>query len=201
MMALGTLQESSAFRNLCRAYDLPINEYNEIAKNLLVEINGKEVYREEYIKNEKWGKLIEESKKFVGVIDSISPSPCSFIMLDKPISEEIGLIKIGDTICASIDGITADNWKYLKNDFLTVKVWKIISETFKLLNNPIPNIEEMRLLIDDKIWNLYENGLTATLNQVDTEISTKMMRKYKAKTVSELSAFVAAIRPRICKFN
>lgn len=184
MYAIGTMQESSAFRNLCRAYDMPMEQYNEV---------GKEV--EKYIKDPQWKDLIEESRKFIGVIDSLSPSPCSFVMLNKPISKELGLIRVGDQICACIDGYTSDVWKYLKNDFLTVKVWKIISDTCKLLNQPIPNIRELKILLDDKVWNLYKNGLTATLNQVDTDLSTTFVKRYCPVNVAEISGFVAAIRP------
>jgi len=184
MYAIGTMKESSAFRNLCRAYDMPMDQYNEVGKDV-----------EKYEKDPQWKDLIEESKKFIGVIDSISPSPCSFVMLNKPISRELGLLRVGDQICACIDGYTSDVWKYLKNDFLTVKVWKIISDTYKLLNKPIPNIRELKKLLDDKVWNLYKNGLTATLNQVDTDLSTTFVKRYSPLNVAEISGFVAAIRP------
>lgn len=184
MVAYGTMQESAAFRNLCRGLDLDVQAYNEVAKNL-----------DQYKNDEKWGKIIEESKKFIGVIDSIAPSPCSFLLLNKPISEEIGLIRVGDELCASIDGYTADKWGYLKNDLLTVSVWKLISQTFNLIDKPIPTIKELDEMLDDKVWDLYANGITATLNQVDSEFATSLMKSYKAKNVSELSAFVAAIRP------
>ncbi len=184
MYAIGYMKESSAFRNLCRAYDLPVEQYNEVGKEL-----------DKFKNDPQWKDLIEESKMFQGVIESISPSPCSFVMLNKPISKELGLIKVGDEFCACIDGYTSDVWKYLKNDFLTVRVWKIISDTFKLLNKPIPTIRELKPMLDDKVWNLYKNGLTATLNQVDTDLSTALMKKYCATSVAETSAFVAAIRP------
>jgi len=184
MYAIGFMKESSAFRNLCRAYGLSMDQFNEVAKEL-----------DKYTKDPQWKDLIEESKMFQGVIESISPSPCSFVMLNKPISKELGLIKIGDQICACIDGYTSDVWKYLKNDFLTVRVWKIISDTFKLLNKPIPNIKELKQLLDEKVWNLYKDGLTATLNQVDTDISTALVKRYCPSNVAEISGFVAAIRP------
>jgi DNA polymerase III alpha subunit len=184
MYALGTMKEQAAFRNLCRAYGMQIDEYNEIAKNL-------DAYRED----KKWKPIIDKSQVFIGTIDSISPSPCSFVLSNKSLSRELGLIKIGDVLCACIDGYTADVWKYLKNDYLTVRVWKIISNTYKLLNKSIPNIKQLKKLLDNKVWELYEKGLTATLNQADTDISTSMLKRYKPKSVAELSAFVAAIRP------
>ena len=184
MYALGTMKESSAFRNLCRAYDIPMDEYNEVGKNLDAFRNDK-----------KWKPIIDEAQKYIGTIESISPSPCSFVLSNKPLPRELGLIRVGNELCACIDGYTSDVWKFLKNDYLTVKVWKIISDFYKMIGQPIPNIRELLQKVDDETWNLYEDGITATLNQADTDISTSMLKRYKPKSDAEMSAFVAAIRP------
>lgn len=184
MYALGTMKESSAFRNLCRAYDIPMDEYNEVGKNLDAFRNDK-----------KWKPIIDEAQKYIGTIESISPSPCSFVLSNKPLSRELGLIRVGNELCACIDGYTSDVWKFLKNDYLTVKVWKIISDFYKMIGQPIPNIRELLQKVDDRTWKLYEDGMTATLNQADTDISTSMLKRYKPQTDTEMSAFVAAIRP------
>lgn len=184
MIAFGTMQRSEAFRNMCRALNLDLDSYNEVAKDL-------DLYGDDPV----WKDIIESSKVFIGTIDKISPAPCSYLMLDKSISKEIGLLRVNNLICCAMDGMTAEIFKYLKNDFLTVKVWFIISETFKLLNKPIPNIKTLESLLDEKVWLLYENGLTATLNQVETDLSTGLVKQYKPKNVAELSAFVASIRP------
>lgn len=184
MYALGTMKESSAFRNLCRAYDIPMDEYNEVGKNLDAFRNDK-----------KWKPIIDEAQKYIGTIESISPSPCSFVLSNKPLSRELGLIRVGNELCACIDGYTSDVWKFLKNDYLTVKVWKIISDYYKIIDQPIPNIRELLQKVDDRTWKLYEDGMTATLNQADTDISTSMLKRYKPQTDAEMSAFVAAIRP------
>lgn len=184
MYALGTMKESSAFRNLCRAYDIPMDEYNEVGKNLDAFRNDK-----------KWKLIIDEAQKYIGTIESISPSPCSFVLSNKPLPRELGLIRVGNELCACIDGYTSDVWKFLKNDYLTVKVWKIISDFYKMIGQPIPNIRELLQKVDDRTWKLYEDGMTATLNQADTDISTSMLKRYKPQTDAEMSAFVAAIRP------
>lgn len=184
MYALGTMKESSAFRNLCRAYNIPMDEYNEVGKNL-----------DAYRNDKKWKSIIDEAQKYIGTIESISPSPCSFVLSNKPLSKELGLIRVGDELCACIDGYTSDVWKYLKNDYLRVTIWKIISNFYKLINEPIPNIRELLQKVDDGTWELYEDGITATLNQADTDISTSMLKRYKPKSDAEMSAFVAAIRP------
>ena len=184
MYALGTMKESSAFRNLCRAYDIPMDEYNEIGKNL-----------DTYRNDKKWKPIIDEAQKYIGTIESISPSPCSFVLSNKPLSKELGLIRVGNELCACIDGYTSDVWKYLKNDYLTVSIWKIISKFYQTISEPIPNIRELLQRLDNGTWKLYEDGVTATLNQADTDISTSMLKRYKPKTDAEMSAFVAAIRP------
>ena len=105
MYALGTMKESSAFRNLCRAYGIPMDEYNEVGKNL-----------DNYRTDKKWKSIIDEAQKYIGTIESISPSPCSFVLSNKPLSQELSLIRVGNEMCACIDGYTSDVWKYLKND-------------------------------------------------------------------------------------
>ena len=110
--------------------ELDYNEYNEVAKNL-----------EQYEEDDKWGNIIKHSKKFVDSIVSVSPHPCANILLDKDIEKEIGVIRIDDKICAIITSKEADEWKYLKNDYLTVLVVEIISDTFKLIGEDIIDIQ------------------------------------------------------------
>lgn len=186
MTAYGTMQESEAFRNLCRAKGIPMEDFNKVGKDI-----------DSYRRDSKWSAIIEESKKFIGVIDSVSPHPCANLLMSVPISEEVGIIKVGDEFCALIDSDTSDSWKYLKNDYLTVTVWKIIAEGFKAINKPIPSVRELSRLVegDADVWNLYEKGITATLNQAGTDSGTQQVTLYKPKSIRELSGWVSAIRP------
>lgn len=184
MLSFKPLQESNAFRLYCKSIGMNISEYNEVAKELSL-----------YKDDPQWNKIIEDSKHFVGVIESVSQSPCSTLLLNQPISEEIGLLKAGDVIVCNIDGINCDRYKYLKNDILAVSVWDIINETCKLANISVPSTSELNLLLDDKVWHIYEKGLTCTINQADSEFATDLVKKYKPKSIAEMSAFVASIRP------
>lgn len=184
MISYKPLQDSSAFRLCCKAIGMKVSEYDKIAKNL-----------DKYKEDKEWKDIIKESNHFKGVIESVAQSPCSTLLLSKPISEEIGLLKVGDVICCNIDGINCDKFKYLKNDILSVLVWKIIDETCKLIGIPIPTINELTNLLDDKTYKMYELGLTCTLNQADSKFATDLIMKYKPKSIAEMSAFVASIRP------
>lgn len=184
MVAYKPLQESSAFRLWCKAKGLNINEYDEIAKNL-------ELYNED----KKWSSVIEESKVFRGVIESVAPSPCSFLLLDKAISSEVGLIKVGNEICCCLDGYNCDVYKYLKDDFLTVKVYDIIDKVYKAIGRPIDDISTLINNCNDKVWDIYAKGLTTTINQSDSDFGKQTLKRYKPTSLAEMSAWVAAIRP------
>ena len=188
MVAYKPLQESSAFRLWCKANGYHIDEYNEVAKDL-----------DNYVDDRRWKKVIEDSKVFRGVIESIAPSPCSFLLLDKPIPDEIGLIRVGNAnnyeMCVCLDGYNCDVYKYLKNDYLTVKVYEIIDKVYKLIGRPIDNIDTLLENCDDKVWDIYANALTTTINQSDSDFGKQTLKRYKPTSLAEMSAWVAAIRP------
>lgn len=105
MLSYKPMQDASAFRLWCKANDMKISEYDNVAKNL-----------DKFRDDKYWGKIIEDSKVFIGVVESISPSPCSMLLYNKPLDEEIGIIKTKDGYCCNIDGYNCDVYKYLKND-------------------------------------------------------------------------------------
>lgn len=184
MIAYKPLQESSAFRLWCKANDMHVSEYDEVAKNL-----------EAYEEDPQWKDLIEGSKIFRGVIESVAPSPCSFLLSNDKISESVGLIKVGDVTCCCLDGYNCDVYKYLKNDYLTVTVYQLVNDTYKLIGRPIDNIDTLIKNCDDKVWDVYAKGMTTTINQADSDYDKQILKKYKPKNLAELSAYVAAIRP------
>ena len=185
MLSWKPLQDSSAFRAYCKGIGKDISEYDEIAKNI-------EIYEDD----PKWRKLISDSKIFVGVIESVSESPCSMLLYDKPVRKELGLIRTSKgEICCMLDGINCDHYKYLKNDYLTVTVWAIIRDVCKLAGIPIPTINEFNKLLDDKTFDVYKDGMTSTINQADSQFGTSTVMTYCPHSVSEMSAFVAIIRP------
>ena len=220
MIAYGTAKTLSAFKLLARARDLDFEIANNIAKQIQnYEMDVKharennaddpdydvddDIKIEDYV-DDAHLQLIEESKKYKGIITSLSPHPCAHLLSDKDLRREIGIIRVKsktgskDAVYAAyIDGKTADSYNYLKADFLRVDVVKVISDTFKLAGLPVMSVDELLDAVkDDKdVWNLYANGVTMGLNQVERPKSSERCRTYKPRNVAELAAFVAAIRP------
>ena len=199
MIAWKPLQKASAFRLYCKAIGMDISEYDDIAKDISECAKAKK--DSHYVNDKIWKPIIDESKHFVGVIESISQSPCSMLLYDKPVAEEVGLIRTVDSktkeirMCCLLDGYNCDKYKYLKNDYLTVTVWAIIKDVCELANIPIPTIREINKLLDDKTYNIYTQGLTSTINQADSDFATGLVKEYSPHSVSDMSAFVAIIRP------
>ena len=186
MIAYGTMQLSEAFRNVCRSHDIPHSEYNEVGKNI-----------EAYGEDKRWRPIIEEAQRYVGTIVSASVHPCAHLLLDKDILYEYGVVKIGDAFCVMMTSSEADEYKYLKDDFLIVKVWKLISETFAEIGKPIIDAHDLLNSIrdDQRVWDLFKNGITCTLNQVDSDNGMRQAKQYEISSFEDGAFIAAAIRP------
>ena len=220
MVAFGTIKTLSSFKMLARARDLDFETSNEISKQIqnyeldvkhAIENNSDDpdynvdddVNISSYV-DDQYLNLIEESKKYKGIITSLSPHPCARLLLDKDIRREIGVIRVKaksgakDAVYAAfIDGRTADSYNYVKADFLRVDVVGIISGTFKLIGQDVMSVDELLAAVkDDKeVWKLYWNGLTQGLNQIEKEGTTLKAMQYKPQNVEELTGLISGIRP------
>ena len=106
MVAYGTMQESSAFKNYARSVGIDYNEANQVSDDL-----------DRYKNDKRWGEAIEASSVFRGVIDSVAPHPCANLLLPSDnISETTGIIKVKDEFVTLITSNESDDYKYLKND-------------------------------------------------------------------------------------
>lgn len=132
MVAFGTLKRLSAWKMYCRSTNVAFETANAISDSLKkYELDVKYAEDDEdreaidpfdYVPKE-YHEQLRMSNKYLGMVDSISPSPCSYLLTDQDIRREIGLYRINSktgkksTIYAAfIDGATADRYGYLKND-------------------------------------------------------------------------------------
>ena len=186
MYAPGTMQISEAFRNVCRSKNMTFDEFNHVAKNL-----------DEYQDDPKWKPIIEEANRYVGTIISGSVHPCAHILSNANILYEYGVTRLGENVCVLITSSEADEYKVLKNDYLIVKVWKLIDETFKEIGIPIIKANDLldKIKDDQRIWDLFKNGITCTLNQVDSDNGCRQAKQYGISSFEDGAHIAAAIRP------
>lgn len=211
MIAYGTLKTKSAFKMYARASGLDAQLANTISTQ--IERYEKAVqYAEEDDKDlidisdyvePQYISYIEESAAYQGIIVSKSQAPCGFLIHNGDIRSEIGLVKVKnqaknkEVLCTVIDGATADEFGYVKNDLLVVAVINVNSRTMRRANLPQYSSQEMILLTakDKPTWNIFAGGYTQGINQCQSAATTDKLKRYKPRELRDLCAFVAAIRP------
>lgn len=209
MIAFGTLKKKSAFKIYAKVKGLDfqlaneisnqIGKYDEAVKNA---DDDEEVDIFDFI-DPQYQTYVKQSEEYWGVISDKKKAPSAYLLYQGSIRREIGLMKCKsettnkEYITCVIDGAIAENYKFLKNDILKVDVVLLIDKVFKRIgiehfdvNTLIANVTG-----DKATWDIYANGYTIGINQVEKEASCQKCMNYKPTNVSELSAFVAAIRP------
>jgi len=205
MIAYGTLRPKAAWKLYARAKNIDFETANQLSEKI-GEYEKKLIYAEdedkEYIDiidfiGKEYIDEYNESTKYLGVVAQAGVHPCAYLILNQSIREEIGLIRIKDNICCLMDGDWAERYSFLKNDLLKVNVVELIHRVYKRIGvEPHPFPELIKICNDDKkVWEVYANAWTTGINQVEPTTTAGRVAKYKPTNISEVSAFVAAIRP------
>lgn len=211
MIAFGTCKKKSAFKLYARSQNMDFDLANTISGQIekyddalkyADDDEKDEIDIYDYV-DEEYHSYIDASKKYQGIIMDKKKAPCAYLLYDGSIREEIGLIKCKsettkkEYMTAVIDGAIAENYKFLKNDILKVDVVLLIDLIYKRIGLKHHTVNELMELVknDQAVWDIYANGYTMGVNQVEKASTTRKSMKYKPRNVSELSAFIAAIRP------
>lgn len=205
MIAYGTMKKSAAWKMYAKSQGVPF----EIANGVSEQIKRYETAVKHAEEDEKdsidvndfisreYKDIYIKSADYLGLITSWSIAPCSSLIYQGSIRKEIGLVKIKDNVCVAMDGHVAEVGHFLKNDHLKVSVVDLIFKAFRRIGMEPPPVKELLEMCppDDVAWSVYERGCTLGINQVEGEGTRARAMKYKPRNISELSAFVAAIRP------
>lgn len=205
MVAYGTAKVSAAWKLYAKSQGVPFELANtvsdqikryEMAVKHQDEDDDTEIDPFDYI-DEQYREIFSKSKDYLGLITSWSVAPCSYLLYQGSIRREIGLVRVKDHLCCCMDGHWAEECHFLKNDLLTVQVVNLIYQAFRRIGREPPNVNELLSWTsgDQTTWNMYDKGCTLCLNQVEREGTSTRVRVYKPSNISELCAFVAAIRP------
>lgn len=141
----------------CRANSIPFDVANEISDRLKAyEQDLKHADEEErdairlgdYVPA-AYQDMVEQSERYMGMIDSISPHPCAHLLCREDVRREIGIIRMNgsgkrkNVYAAFIVGNTAERFGYLKNDLLHVDVVQVNQEVFKRVGIRQPTVNEL----------------------------------------------------------
>lgn len=212
MIAYGTQKPKSAFRMYARAKNLPmdiqtkvskqIEAYERAVQNADDEDEKESIFIEDYVDAE-YMEYVAASEPYRGIVVSKSQAPCGYLLYDGDIESEIGIIRVFGksskkvSYCTVIDGYTADAFGYIKNDVLQIICAAINATASAKAGIPFLSAEELiaRTKNDPATWNIFAKGYTMGVNQCQGAKTIEKLMQYKPRSLQDMSAFVAAIRP------
>lgn len=209
LLALGTLKFKAAWKMYSRAYNIEPETANEVSK----QIDRYETAKKHAEENEtvdihfyidpKYKDLIDGCQKYLGIYDTAKGHPCGCLCYEGDIESEIGISLCKseatgkEVLVANIESGTIDAFGYLKQDYLVVDSVGLTYDVYKEAGLEPFTVNELLAKIehDDATWQIYSDGYTQCVNQCEQSKSTQKVMRYKPKNISELTQFIAAIRP------
>ena len=206
MIAYGTLKPKAAWKMYAKSQNVEFDLANSVSAQIEKYENALKHASEDeqnqinvldYIDDE-YKAIFQQSSKYQGVVSHMTPHPCATLLYQGNIREEIGLINVKGKICCVMDGKWAEEYKFLKNDWLKVSCVDLVDRIYKRLGRKWHTEREILELCppESPVWDtIYGKGCTLGINQVEQTGTAKRVSLYKPKNISELCAFIAAIRP------
>lgn len=212
MVAYGTQKPKSAFRMYARAKDIPmdiqstvsrqIEAYERAVQNADDEDEKEAIFIEDFV-DAQYMQYVIESGPYRGIVVTKSQAPCGYLLYDGDIDSDIGIMRVAGksskkvSYCTVIDGYTADAFGYVKNDILTITVAAINAAASSKAGLPYLSAEDLieRTKNDPATWNIFAKGATIGVNQCQGAKTIEKLMRYKPRSLQDMSAFVAAIRP------
>lgn len=206
MIAFNTQKEKAAWKMYSRAKNVDFEISNRVSEGIEkynMALKHADDDEKEFIDITKYipkelAAYYEESKAYQSIITSWQKAPCSYLLYQGDIRKEIGLIRTKEDICTLADGHWVEGYHMEKNDLLRVQVVELIDKVYKKIGcDEIPPIDEMRRICtpDDPVWDVYKKAATLGVNQCEQRGTAGRVAQYAPKNLSELTSFIAAIRP------
>lgn len=209
LLALGTLKTKAAWKMYARAHGIDpqvankvsgqINNYEQAKKHAE---NTDDVNIEDFIASE-FKELFEGCRRYLGIYDNRKGHPCATVCYDGDAEADIGVILCKseatgtEVLTAVIESGTIDAFGYLKQDYLIVDSIGLTYDIYKEISIEPYTVNQLldKIKTDDATWNIYRDGYTQCVNQCEQTKSTQKVMRYKPKNISELTQFIAGIRP------
>lgn len=209
LLALGTLKFKAAWKMYARAYNVEPDTANEVSKQIdryetakKHAEDGETVDIHKYIEP-KYQALVDGCKKYLGIYDTAKGHPCGCLCYEGDIESDIGISLCKseatgkEVLVANIESGTIDAFGYLKQDYLIVDSIGLTYDIYKEAGIEPFTVNQLleKIAHDDATWQIYADGYTQCVNQCEQPRSTQKVMRYKPKNITELTQFIAAIRP------
>lgn len=188
MIKKDTYQKAKAIKTVARYNNYSLEQQEDMINN-----------EDKYIKANKYMDIYDNANQLIDVCEGITSHPCGCMLFDGDIEKTFGLVRFKDgSIGVPVSGSSLDMFKYLKLDFLVATTWTIIAGACEDAGITIPSTKELQKIVykpDSKAFKIAQDGITATICQLNTYNGKSKAMEFKPESIAEISDLSAAIRP------
>jgi len=206
IITFGTLMAKGVTRDVGRVMGMPYGEVDKIAKMIPNDLNmtlqqalkSSPELKNLYQTDQQITRLIDTSMVLEGLSRHASTHAAGVVISEKPLTEFIPLMKMGDSqITTGYPMNSLEKIGLLKMDFLGLRTLTVISETLKIIKRTIGvDIEIDKILLDDrKTFELLSNAESVGVFQVESSGMRDLLKKFKPEKFEDIIAILALFRP------
>ncbi len=211
IITFGTMAARVAIRDVGRVLGLPYNFCDRLAKmvpqSLSLEealTNVKEL-RDTYLENPEARKIIEIAKKLEGVARHASTHACGVVITPEPLNNflptQFDVQQKKRVLISQYSMYSIEDLGLLKIDLLGLKNLTILELTLKFLEREGKKIELDKIPLDDKkTFELFKNGETVGVFQLESKGMQKYLKELKPSTFEDIIAIISLYRPGPMEF-
>ncbi len=206
IITFGTLMAKGVIRDVGRVMGMSYGDVDRIAKMVPNDLNmtlhqalkSSPELKNLYETDQRITRLIETSMVLEGLSRHASTHAAGVVISEKPLTEFIPLMKMGDSqITTGYPMNSLEKIGLLKMDFLGLRTLTVISETLKIIKRTRGvDIEIDKIPIDDrKTFELLSNAESVGVFQVESSGMRDLLKKFKPEKFEDMIAILALFRP------
>jgi DNA polymerase-3 subunit alpha len=202
----GTMKAKAAVRDVGRALGMSFADTDRIAKLIPEEMKmtiAKALEKEPELQamavgNPQIEKLIDVSKRLEGLARHVSTHAAGIVISEKPMLEYLPLYKGKEgEVVTQFDGKFVEKVGLIKFDFLGLRTMTVIEDALDIIRRggkTPPDLETLALT-DPATYEIFCNGDTDGIFQVESSGMRKYLRMLKPTCFEDIIAMLALYRP------
>lgn len=138
-------------------------------------------------------QLLDVAKHFYGLLHAWGCHASAVLVFPDNPTNYCPIEKQGETFVASYDYHDLEDMSLVKLDVLGLRNLQVIHETLDLLDEPL---DIYNLPMDDeKTYELYANGYTVGIFQVESDLMRSYAKQMKVDKFDDIAALISLVRP------
>jgi DNA polymerase-3 subunit alpha len=207
IITFGTMAAKAAIKDVGRAMDIPYADVDRIAKMVPTTLNiqlddaikESPALQQAYDNDSQIRALLDTARKLEGLVRNSGVHAAGVVISPQPLTELVPLHKTkNDEIVTAFDMVAIEKMGLLKMDFLGLTTLTILDDALKLIvQTRGEHLSLDTIPLDNAITyeKVFHTGLTSGVFQFESNGMRDVLRRYKPRSVEDLTALNALYRP------